>query len=228
MLTGDENIINVQFTIQYRIVDLEKYVYNLTDPESSVQAAGESAMREVIGDTKVMDVLTIGKGLIETNTQALLEETLGSYDSGISIVNVKLQDVHPPDEVKEAFKDVVSAREDRQKMINEAEGYKNNLIPKARGEGVQIVNEAEAYAEETVLLAQGKAKRFEQMYAEYRNAEDITRTRIYIETMEQILPRMNKVVTDENVGQNFLPFLPINEMRTAARDTDPTTARASR
>ena len=156
-----------------------------------------------------MDALTVGKSLIETNTATLLQEILKGYDSGISIVNVKLQDVHPPDEVKEAFKDVVSAREDQQKMINEAEGYKNNLIPKARGEGVQIVNDAQAYAEQTVLLAQGKASRFEQIYEEYRKAKDITKARIYIETMEEVLPKVNKVIADEKLGQNFMPFLPI-------------------
>ena len=216
MLTGDENIINVQFTVQYRINNLEGYLYNLTEPESTVRAASESAMREVIGDTKVMDALTVGKSLIETNTATLLQEILKGYDSGISIVNVKLQDVHPPDEVKEAFKDVVSAREDQQKMINEAEGYKNNLIPKARGEGVQVVNDAQAYAEQTVLLAQGKASRFEQIYEEYRKAKDITKARIYIETMEEVLPKVNKVIADEKLGQNFMPFLPINELRRAA------------
>ena len=216
MLTGDENIINVQFTVQYRINNLEGYLYNLTEPESTVRAASESAMREVIGDTKVMDALTVGKSLIETNTATLLQEILKGYDSGISIVNVKLQDVHPPDEVKEAFKDVVSAREDQQKMINEAEGYKNNLIPKARGEGVQVVNDAQAYAEQTVLLAQGKASRFEQIYEEYRKAKDITKARIYIEPMEEVLPKVNKVIADEKLGQNFMPFLPINELRRAA------------
>ena len=134
MLTGDENIIDVQFIVQYRISDLENYLYSLTNPDETVKSAAESAMREVIGDTTVTKALTVGKGIIEDTTARLLQETLNSYEAGIKIENVKLQDVHPPDAVKEAFKDVVSAREDREKMINDAEGYRNNLVPKSRGE----------------------------------------------------------------------------------------------
>ncbi len=133
MLTGDENIIDVQFIVQYRISDLENYLYSLTNPDVTVRSAAESAMREVIGDSTVTEALTVGKGIIEDTTALLLQQTMNSYKGGIKIENVKLQDVHPPDAVKEAFKDVVSAREDREKMINDAEGYRNNLVPKARG-----------------------------------------------------------------------------------------------
>ncbi len=217
MLTGDENIVDVQFTVQYRIANLEDYLYSLTNPNVTVKSAAESAMREVIGDNNVTDALTVGKGLIEANTAALLQETLHNYSSGIIIENVKLQDVHPPDPVKEAFKDVVSAKEDREKLINEAEGYKNNLIPKARGEAKQIINSAQGYAEQTVLIAQGKAQRFVSVYEEYKKAKDITRQRILLETMAEILPKVNKVVTDSEVGQNFLPFLPITELQKATK-----------
>ena len=217
MLTGDENILDVQFTVQYRIENIVDYLYQLTNPDETVKSAAESAMREVIGDTTVTRALTEGKALIESDTAKLLQETLDSYESGIHISNLKLQDVHPPDQVREAFKDVVSAREDREKLIKEADGYRNNLIPQARGEAKQIINSAQAYANETILIAEGKAQRFNSIYEEYRKAKDITRDRIMLETMEKILPKVNKVISDEEVGKNFLPFLPINELHKAAK-----------
>ena len=209
MLTGDENILDVQFTVQYRIANIVDYLYQLTNPDETVKSAAESAMREVIGDTTVTRALTEGKALIESDTAKLLQETLDSYDSGILISNLKLQDVHPPEQVKEAFKDVVSARENREKLINEADGYRNNLIPKARGEAKQIINLAQGYAEETILIAEGRAQRFNSIYEEYRKAKEITRERILLETMEKILSKVNKVISDPEVGKNFLPFLSI-------------------
>ncbi len=212
MLTGDENIVDVQFIVQYRIISLPDYLFNITDPRDTVRAASESAMREVIGRTHVDDAITIGKGVIEASTANLLQSVLDSYSGGIKIENVKLQDVHPPDPVKEAFKDVASAKEDREKMINEAHGYRNNLIPKARGEALQLINDAEAYAEKTVLVAEGKAQRFDSIYERYKEAKEITKERIRIETMEEILPKVNKVIADPQLGKNFLPFLPIREL----------------
>ena len=211
MLTGDENIIDVQFIVQYRISDLENYLYSLTNPDETVKSAAESAMREVIGDTTVTKALTVGKGILEGDTARLLQRTMNSYKGGIIIENVKLQDVHPPDAVKEAFKDVVSAREDREKMINEAEGYRNNLVPKSRGEAAQMINNAKAYAKEKVLVALGETERFNLIYEEYMKAKEITRDRILLETMSSILPKVNKVVADKAVGGNILPFLPIGQ-----------------
>ena len=211
MLTGDENIIDVQFIVQYRISDLENYLYSLTNPDVTVRSAAESAMREVIGDSTVTEALTVGKGIIEDTTALLLQQTMNSYKGGIKIENVKLQDVHPPDAVKEAFKDVVSAREDREKMINDAEGYRNNLVPKARGEAAQLVNSAKAYAKEKVLVAIGESERFNLVYEEYKKAKDITRERILLETMASILPKVNKVIADKELGGNVLPFLPIGQ-----------------
>ena len=211
MLTGDENIIDVQSIVQYRISNLENYLYSLTNPDETVKSAAESAMREVIGDTTVTEALTIGKGIIEATTALLLQETMNSYKGGIKIENVKLQDVHPPDEVKEAFKDVVSAREDREKMINDAEGYRNNLVPKARGEAAQIINNAKAYAKEKILVATGETERFNMVYDEYVKAKDITRERILLETMASVLPKVNKVIADKDLGGNVLPFLPLSQ-----------------
>ncbi len=212
MLTGDENILDVQFIVQYRIANLPDYVFKITDPLDTVRAASESAMREVIGRTSVDDALTTGKDAIEQSTRNLLQEILDNYRSGVNIEIVKLQDVHPPDQVKEAFKDVASAKEDREKMINEAQGYRNNLIPKARGEATKILNEALAYAEQTVLIAEGKAKRFTAVYEEYRSAKEITKQRIRIETMESILPQVRKVIADPQMGNNVLPFLPLQDL----------------
>lgn len=217
MLTGDENIVDVQFIVQYRIISLSDYIFNITDPRETVGAASESAMREVIGRTRVDDAITTGKGAIESSTANLLQTILNNYSAGIKIENVKLQDVHPPDPVKEAFKDVASAKEDREKMINEAHGYRNNLIPKARGEAAQLINDAQAYAEKTVLIAQGKAQRFNAIYEQYKSAKDITKERIRIETMEEILPHVNKVIADPQLGKNFLPFLPIKELEQKAQ-----------
>ncbi len=211
MLTGDENIIDVQFIVQYRISNLENYLYSLTNPDETVKSAAESAMREVIGDTTVTKALTVGKAILEGDTARLLQRTMNSYKGGILIENVKLQDVHPPDAVKEAFKDVVSAREDREKMINEAEGYRNNLVPKSRGEAAQMINNAKAYAKEKVLVALGETERFNLIYEEYTKAKEITRDRILLETMSSILPKVNKVVADKAVGGNVLPFLPIGQ-----------------
>ena len=211
MLTGDENIIDVQFIVQYRISNLENYLYSLTNPDETVKSAAESAMREVIGDTTVTKALTVGKGIIEDTTAQLLQETMNGYEAGVKIENVKLQDVHPPDAVKEAFKDVVSAREDREKMINDAEGYRNNLVPKSRGEAAQVINNARAYAKEKVLVALGESERFNLVYEEYRKAKEITRDRILLETMASILPKVNKVIADKSVGGNVLPFLPIGQ-----------------
>lgn len=212
MLTGDENIVDVQFTVQFFINDLENYLFKTTDPLRTIRAASESAMREVIGRTLVDDAITTGKGAIEIETANLLQDILNNYLVGIRVENVKLQDVHPPDPVKEAFKDVASAKEDREKLINEAFGYRSNLIPKARGEAEQMLNDAKAYADKTVLVATGKANRFEAIYEEYKNAPEITKERIRIETMESILPNLNKVIADPQLGQNFLPFLPIQEL----------------
>ncbi|MBF0238568.1 MAG: FtsH protease activity modulator HflK [SAR324 cluster bacterium] len=213
MLTGDENIVDVQFTVQYRISVLSEYLYNVTNPVDTVRSAAESAMREVMGHTAVGDALTIGKEQIEIKTAMLLQGILNEYQAGVKIENVKLQDVHPPESVKEAFKDVASAKEDKEKVINEAEGYANNLLPKARGEASQIINAAKAYAEEVVLLAEGKSQKFNSVYEEYKKAKDITRQRIQLDTMEQVLPRVNKIVVDPQLGKNFLPFLPINQQQ---------------
>lgn len=209
MLTGDENILDVQFTVQYYIKDISDYFINLTNPEETVRNASESAIRETIGHTTVDDALTTGKGILEIKTKDVLQAMLDRYSSGIHVENVKLQDIHPPDQVKDAFKDVTNAKEDKEKMVREAEGYANNLIPNARGEAEQILNNARGYAKQVVLSAEGKALRFNALYREYTLAKEVTRERIRIETMEQVLTQVHKIVADPGMGNKVLPFLPL-------------------
>lgn len=219
MLTGDENILDVQFTVQYKINNLTNYLIKITDQQNTVRSTAESAMREVIGRKTVDQALTTGKGAIEVEVASILQDTLNKYQAGIFIENVKLQDVHPPDEVKEAFKDVASAKEDRERLINDAYGYSNNIIPKARGEADQMINQANAYAAQVVLLAKGQANRFESILAQYQKAKEVTEERIRIETMETVLPKARKVISDPQLGKNFLPFLPIRDTSIQTSDT---------
>ncbi len=211
ILTGDENILDVQFTVQYRIQELDNYLFQLTNPQQTVRATAEASMREIIGRTTVDDALTTGKAPIETAVKDLMQNLLNIYESGIRVDLVKLQDVHPPEEVKEAFKDVASAKEDREKLINQAHGFRNNLLPKSRGEAAENLNKAHAYAKQVVLEALGQARRFELIYDKYRQAKEITKDRIRIETMEKILPNAQKIIADPQLGKNFLPFLPIQQ-----------------
>ena len=212
MLTGDENIVDVQFIVQYQIKDPKDYLFNIAQPEKTVKDAAEAAMREVIGYNKIDSALTTGKLAIQNETRDLLQEILDRYHSGIKVVAVQLQDVHPPQEVVDAFKDVASAKEDKIRYINEAEAYRNDLIPKTRGEVAGIINQALAYKESVVRKAKGEASRFLAVLKEYNKAKDITKKRIYLETMEQILSRPNvrKMILSDKALQKVVPYLPLN------------------
>jgi membrane protease subunit HflK len=212
MLTGDENIVDVQFIVQYQIKDPKDYLFNIAQPEKTVKDAAEAAMREVIGYNKIDSALTTGKLAIQNETKRLLQEILDRYHSGIKVVAVQLQDVHPPQEVVDAFKDVASAKEDKSRYINEAEAYRNGLLPKTRGEAAGIINKALAYKESVVRKAKGEAARFLAVLKEYRKARDITRKRIYLETMEQILsnPDVSKLILSDKALQKVVPYLPLN------------------
>lgn len=168
MLTGDENIVDVQFIVQYRIKDAYSYLFNISNPFKTVKDAAEAAMRAVIGNNQINAVLTTEKFIIQNKTQKLLQQVLDSYHTGIQVVAVKLQDVHPPKEVLDAFKDVASAKEDKSRLINQAMAYRNEIIPKARGQAAEIVNKAEAYKETKIMMAQGEANRFLKMLEEYK------------------------------------------------------------
>jgi membrane protease subunit HflK len=209
MLTGDENIIAVEFIVQFRIKDPIALLFNVRNPGKTVKDSAEAAMREVVGETPITDVLTEGRFQVQQKTKLLLQDILDRYNSGISIDVVQLQDVLPPEQVVAAFKDVASAREDREKAVEKAEGYKNDILPKAKGEAEKIINEAMAYKEATINIAKGDTSRFLQVLKEYRKAKDVTQKRIYVETMEDVLARVEKIIIEGNVQRNILPYLPL-------------------
>ena len=177
----------------------------------SVRNAVEAVLRQVIGSRKIDDVLTEGKYQIQEETKLLIQELLDSYQSGILITAVQLQDVNPPEEVSSAFKDVASAKEDKSKFINEAEGYRNDIIPNARGEAAKIIKEAEGYQVERIKKAEGDVAKFNLILSEYQNGKDVTRYRLYIETMESILPDMNKYIMENDSNSDLLKFLPLDD-----------------
>ncbi|MCK9274762.1 MAG: FtsH protease activity modulator HflK [Syntrophales bacterium] len=210
MLTRAENIVNLTFIVQYRISDPIQYLFNVKHQEKTVKDAAEASMRQVVGDNNIDDILTTGKFQIQQDTKKILQDILDSYDAGVQVLAVQLQDVHPPQQVMAAFKDVASAKEDKAKMINEAHGYRNEILPKSKGKAAQIVNDAIAYKESKIITAQGDASRFEKILSQYKSARDVTRKRLYLEMMEEILPDMEKVIIEDKVGGNMLPHLSLD------------------
>ncbi len=210
MLTGDENIIDIKFIVQYRIHDAAAYLFNVAHPEKAVRAAAEAAIREVSGKSKVSEILTTEKFRIQEETKLLLQGILDKYKSGFTVAAVQLQDVHPPDQVIDAFKDVASAKEDKIKYINDAEGYRNDILPKAKGKAAQVVNAAIGYRASKINHAKGDANRFLAMLKEYSKAKVVTRKRLYLETMEKIMERSNKIVIEDNLSKNLVPVLPMS------------------
>jgi membrane protease subunit HflK len=217
MLTGDENIVKLDFIVQYRVKpDVSgpsDYLFNVRDPDTGLRAAAEAAMREVIGRTPIESALTDGKDKVQQDTRTLLQAILDRYRSGIDVVAVQLQDVGPPDQVSDAFKDVISAQQDRERMVNEARGYANDVVPKARGQAAQLVNEAEGYRQAKVRDATGEAQRFTALQEAYSLARDVTRRRLYLETMELVLPKVNKIVMDDAAAQRIVPYLPLDRVQ---------------
>ena len=209
MLTGDQNIIDINLVVQYRIMDSVKYLFNVRRPHKLIRDSAETVIRGIIGSKKIDEALTTGKAEIQVLAKDQIQVLLERYDSGLQVVQIQLQDVHPPEQVEAAFKDVVSAREDKERMINEAQGYRNAVIPEARGQAAKIVREAEGYRERVIKTAEGDANRFLQQYAEYKKAPDITRKRLYLETMEEILPTVKKFIMDNKKGNGVLPILPL-------------------
>ncbi|ATX82081.1 protease FtsH subunit HflK [Mariprofundus ferrinatatus] len=212
MLTKDENIVDISFIVQYKIKSVENFLFNIENAPKTVRDAAESAIREVIGRTFIDDVLTTKKAEVEVETQQLIQQILDSYGAGISVSTVKLQDVQPPERVIKEFKDVASAREDRERAKNEAEAYANDIIPKARGEGKKMVLDAEAYAKEVVERSKGEADRFESILGAYKLAPEVTRKRLYMDTMQYVLTRADKIIVDGSVAGNVLPYLPLDRV----------------
>ncbi len=211
MLTGDENIVDINFEVQWIISDAEKYLFNIRNPEETVKAVAESAMREVIGRTEIATVLAAGREQVALQTKQLLQDIMNQYNSGIEIVTVNLRDVNPPAQVRDAYLDVQSAKADAETERNQAEAYRNDIIPRARGQAEQILQDAEAYRQEVIARAQGEAARFTSVYNEYRQAPAVTRQRMYLETMESVLQGANKLITGGKGG--VVPYLPLPELR---------------
>ncbi len=212
MLTMDENIIDIQFAVQYRIKDPKNLLFKVSEPtDLVVRAATEAAVREIVGRSTMDFVLTTGRDEVAKKTQGLLQEMLDRYETGIEIVTVEMQNAQPPAEVKAAFDDAVKAREDQERLKNEAEAYRNDIIPRARGQAARLTQEAEAYQARVIARAQGEAKRFDQILTEYRKAPKITRERLYIETMEQVLQNSSKMMIDQTGGNNII-YLPLDRI----------------
>jgi membrane protease subunit HflK len=205
MLTGDENIVDAQLIVQYRIEDPMRFLFHLRDPVQSLRAATEVALRSRVGNMTIDDILTVGRATAQDETREFLQQLMNDYESGVLITDVKLQTVDAPEQVKDAFHEVVRAREDRERMINQARGYDEDLIPKARGEAQEVLRAAEAYAQERVLKARGDTARFTAVLAEYRKAPAVTRERLHLETVEKILVQSENIVLDSKAG--VLPFL---------------------
>ncbi len=211
MLTGDENIVDLNFTVRWKIGNAEDFLFNVSKPEATIKDVSESAMREIIGKRPIDDALTANKAQIELAARDLIQSILDEYGTGVQVNAVELQQVNPPKQVIDAFKDVQAARADAEKAQNEAIGYANDILPKARGQAAQMIQEAEAYKESRVLDAKGQADRFTKQLTEYNKAKDITRQRMYLETMEQVLGKANVVVMGSKSNQNVLPYLPLGQ-----------------
>jgi membrane protease subunit HflK len=228
MLTGDENIVDVDFTVLWRIKPdgVGNDLFNIQNPEGTVKAVAESAMREVIGRSDIQPILTGARTLTESSVQELMQKTLDYYGSGIQITQVQLQKVDPPTQVIDSFRDVQAAQADAQRAQNEAQGYANRVVPEARGRASQILQVAEGYKEQAVAEAKGQSARFQKVYDEYKKAPDVTRQRIYLETMERILGGSEKLVYDGGNGaqSNMVPYLPLSELTPRRPPSPPATS----
>ena len=211
MLTGDENIVNIDFSVFWVIKDAGKFLFKIQSPVETVKAAAETAMREVIAKSRLQPILTEGRSSIEIETQDIIQSILDEYESGIQVTQVQTQKADPPDQVIDAFRDVQAARADMERSKNEAEGYANDVIPRARGDAAKILQEAEAYKQQVVAAAEGEASRFIAIYNEYAKAKKVTQERMYLETMEKVLADINKVIIDKKSG-GVVPYLPLPEL----------------
>lgn len=214
MLTGDENIVYIEFQIQWKISDIYNFVFNIANPELTIRKSAESAMREIIARSPIASALSDGKKSIESQTKVLLQEILDSYKSGVQVELVQLRRVDPPSQVVDSFRDVQTAKADKEKEINQAQAYSNDIIPRARGEASKMIEEAEAYANEVVANSEGEAGRFLSVYSQYAKAKTITRKRIYLETMEEIYGNIDKVLIDKGTQSGgVLPYFPLNDIK---------------
>jgi membrane protease subunit HflK len=214
MLTGDENIVEVDFSVLWKIKlnEVGDYLFNIQQPEGTVKAVAESAMRELIGRSNIQAILTLARQNIETAVQDLMQKILDEYGAGIQITQVQLQKVDPPSQVIDAFRDVQASLADRERAQNEAQTYANRVVPEARGRAAQITQAAEAYREQTVAEAKGQTSRFIQVYDEYKKAPEVTRQRMYLETMERLFGGTDKIIMDSGVSGGIVPYLPLDQL----------------
>jgi membrane protease subunit HflK len=213
MLTGDENIVDVDFVVYWRIRDAAAFLFNIQQPEVTVKEVAESAMREIVGQSNIAPLLTEARQKTESEVQKLMQTTVDSYGAGIQIDQVQLQKVDPPSQVIDAFRDVQAARADRERLQNEAFAYANRVVPEARGEAERILQGAEGYKQQTVAEAQGQAARFTKIYDEYKKAPEVTRQRLFLETMERVLAGTDKIIVDQKGGQGVVPLLPLDQLQ---------------
>lgn len=226
MLTGDENIVDINFTVFWVIKDAAQFLFNVQNPDGlqdgTIKAVAESAMREVVGKNKIEPILTADREPIQDEVRNLMQRILDSYGAGITVTRVQMQKADPPAQVIEAYRDVQAAITDQDRMRNEAEAYANKVVPEARGQAARIVQQAEGYKQQVIAEAQGEAARFTSVYEEYKKAPEVTRRRIYLDTMRDIFAGTNKVILDNKNGSGVLPYLPLPELKQNA--TPPRTA----
>ncbi|WP_372604392.1 FtsH protease activity modulator HflK [Actibacterium sp.] len=215
MLTGDENIVDIDFQVVWNINDLQKFLFNLRDPQQTIEAVAESAMREIIAQSELAPILNRDRGIIAVRLQELIQSTLDSYDSGMNVVRVNFDKADPPREVIDSFREVQAAEQERDRLEKQADAYANRVVAGARGEAAQKLEEAEGYRARVVNEAEGEASRFTAVLNEYRKAPEVTRKRLYLETMEQVLGDIDKVIIDSSVqgGQGVVPYLPLNDLK---------------
>ncbi|HOV04976.1 MAG TPA: FtsH protease activity modulator HflK [Kaistiaceae bacterium] len=218
MLTGDENIVDVDFKVQWRIKDAVAYLFNIQNPEGTVKAVAESAMREMVGRYNIQPIITEARQKIEASVQELMQGALDSYEAGIEITQVQMQKVDPPLQVIDAFRDVQAARADQERAQNEAQAYSNKVIPEARGEAARIVEDASAYRDKNIAEARGQADRFLKIYGEYRKAPEVTRERMFLETMERVFSGTDKIILDDKAG-GVVPYLPLDQLNKSGGQT---------
>jgi membrane protease subunit HflK len=216
MLTGDENIVDIDFVVFWQINDAPDYLFNIQNPEGTVKAVAESSMREIVGQNDIEPILTAARAKTEASVQQLIQRILDSYGAGIRVVQVQLQKVDPPAQVIDAFRDVQAARADQERLQNEAQAYANRVIPEARGEAERILQAAQGYRDQVIAEAKGEADRFIKVLEQYQKAPGVTRQRIFIDTMQEVLSKTDKIIIDDKGGAGVVPYLPLNELQRRA------------
>lgn len=218
MLTGDENIVDINLTIVWKIKDAKDYLFNMRSPDATVSVAAQSVLREIVGQSEMQPIITGDRGKVEDDTKDELQHVLDEFGAGIQIVRVKLQKADPPREVVDAFNEVQRAKADMERFKNEAEAYRNEVLPKARGKAAQVLQDAEAYKATMINKAQGEADRFASVYAAYKSGKEVTIKKMYLEAMEDVLQKSNKVIVDPSQKGNLLPILQLNTPQTQTKD----------